>query len=258
MNSLNSQSSPWSSYKLEVEFNKMRTLSFLRVFLVFVAKPSHSKTGALNLMPTLSEVKRLMQRKPDRHEATVLFCDIRGFSSLFDEKDPMDAIDFANTVLEKLGLVVEACNGYLDKFTGDGFLAHFGVLEETSKKQHMLDACWCAIRMREELAKLNQTRHASSMRTVNIGVGIHSGKVASGVLSTNSRVEFTIMGSVVNTASRIETLTKEFMVDCLVTQKVYEFCRNDLEFKPMPKKPLKGVKHPPLTYWISPVNLFSY
>jgi class 3 adenylate cyclase len=70
--------------------------------------------------------KKLLFREPASGFATVLFCDIRGFTSLFDERDPMEALGFANTVLAVMGSIVEACGGTIDKFTGDGFLAHCG------------------------------------------------------------------------------------------------------------------------------------
>jgi class 3 adenylate cyclase len=166
----------------------------------------------------------------------------------------MEALLFANTVLSELGMVVEACGGVVDKFTGDGFLAHFGVLEEGGK--HSADACWCAVRMRESLTKLNFERHIGNQPVVTIGVGIHTGEIASGVITTTSKAEFTVLGGVVNTASRIESLTKHFTVDCLVSEDVYNVCKDEFTFQKMPVQPLRGIRSEQPTYWLLPTNIF--
>jgi class 3 adenylate cyclase len=203
--------------------------------------------------------KKLLFREPASGFATVLFCDIRGFTSLFDERDPMEALGFANTVLAVMGSIVEACGGTIDKFTGDGFLAHFGVLgreQEDVDAKFAEAACWCAIRIRECLTEINLTRHIREQPTVEVGIGIHSGVVASGVISTFSKSEFTVLGTTVNTASRIESLTKEFSVDCLVSDDLYKLCSEKFDFQPMPVRILRGLKASRLTYWLLPTNLF--
>lgn len=185
-----------------------------------------------------------------------MFCDIRGFTELFDQRDPIEAVQFANAVLGELGNVVEACGGTVDKFTGDGFLAHFGIL--TPAKNSALDACWCAIRMRDQLMTVNTSRYISDQPVVSIGIGIHHGTVATGVISTFTKSEFTVLGDVVNMAARIESLTKEFTVDCLVSEAVVNEIGSELMFQKMPFRPLKGIRSAQLTYWLLPTNLFSY
>lgn len=205
----------------------------------------------MNPMPSQ---RTLLARAPSRDVATVLFLDIRGFSHMFDEHDPMEVLHFANSVLSELGMVVEACGGVVDKFTGDGFLAHFGVLEKNTS--HIQDACWCAVRIRESVAKLNLQRYFADQPVVAVGMGIHTGVVASGVISTSVKSEFTVLGDVVNLAARIENLTKEFLVDCLVSQSVFEACKERMQFQKMPLRSLRGVKSSQPTYWLLPTNRF--
>jgi len=197
--------------------------------------------------------ENLLERPPRRYRATTLFCDIRGFSALFDQRDPMEALAFVNSVLGTLGQVVERCGGTIDKFTGDGFLAHFGVANESTT--HVEDACRCAILLREHLARLNVQRHAGDQRVVSIGIGIHSGDVAGGVVRASFKAEFSVFGTVVNTAARIEALTKDFGVDCLVSETIYAEVRDTFAFKEMPHRPLKGIRASQLTYWLLPTNL---
>lgn len=175
-------------------------------------------------MKPMPSQRTLLARAPSRDEATILFLDIRGFSHMFDEHDPMEVLHFANSVLSELGMVVEAC--------------------------------WCAVRIRESVAKLNLQRYFADQPVVAVGIGIHTGVFASGVISTSVKSEFTVLGDVVNLAARIENLTKEFLVDCLVSQAVYEACKERLQFQKMPLRALKGVKSNQSTYWLLPTNRF--
>lgn len=202
----------------------------------------------------MASLRELQKRPPSRGEATIMFLDIRGFSSLFDQHDPLEVLQFANTVLSELGMVVEASGGVVDKFTGDGFLAHFGILEKNNT--HVQDACWCAVRIRECVEKLNLNRYFNQEVVVAVGIGIHTGIVASGVITTSVKAEFTVLGDVVNLAARIEGLTKEFTVDCLVSEAVYKSCKEQFSFQKMPHRQIKGFKESQETYWLLPTNFF--
>ena len=196
-----------------------------------------------------------LSRFTGRFEASILFCDIRGFTSLFDNKDPLEALEFANSVLGELGAVVEACGGSIDKFTGDGFLAYFGGPHRDSN--HADEACWCAVRMRSTLTRLNSLRHTSEQLVVSTGVGIHSGSVAIGLIAAMQKTEYTILGSTVNTAARIEGLTKFFSVDCLISSATAEKLKHPFLLQLMPVKSLRGLEQSVPTYWLLPMNLWK-
>ena len=196
-----------------------------------------------------------MTEKAVRIECTILFCDIRGFTALFDQRDPLEAMVFANAVLGTLGAVVEHCHGSIDKFTGDGFLAHFGVTEQVDN--HAKNACECALRMRVALEKLNSTRYLALQPIVNIGIGINSGVVAAGTISTHGRQEFTVLGSVVNLAARIEGLTKYFGVDCLISTATQSGLNEAFLLQKMPERRLRGVEDSETTFWLLPMNQVS-
>ena len=181
-----------------------------------------------------------ISRFTGRFDATVLFCDIRGFTKLFDQRDPLEALEFANSVLGELGAVVEACGGTIDKFAGDGFLAYFGTHNSTTK--HADEACWCAIRMRNILVKINSFRYVTEQIIISTGIGIHSGQVAAGLISAFQKSEYTILGSSVNTAARVESLTKLFSVDCLISSSTVERLTHPFLIQKMPIKPLRGLQ----------------
>lgn len=185
-------------------------------------------------------------------DATVMFCDIRNFTVLFEEQNPKKAIDFANEVLAVLGNEVEHNGGTVDRFTGDGFLAHFGVTKPGMK--HADAACKSIIDLRSRLVKINSERYLNEEMVVNIGMGVHTGEVAVGEITTGKITQNTILGDTVNTASRIESLTKYFAVDALISETTRERLSNELKLQKMPLKKLKGKEQSVQTYWLLPIN----
>lgn len=184
--------------------------------------------------------------------ATVMFCDIRNFTVLFEKQDPIKAVAFANEVLAVLGKEVESCGGQVDRFTGDGFLAHFGVDEPLD--DHADSACRAVLGMRKRLRKINNARYLKEQNVLNLGVGIHSGELAVGEVTTGKITQRTILGDTVNTASRVEGLTKYFSVDALITESTKEQLTKDFKLQKMPLKKLKGKKRDVQTYWLLPMN----
>lgn len=188
----------------------------------------------------------------EKRVGTILFCDIRNFTNLFETEDPLKAVKFANTVLANLGEEVEKMGGTVDRFTGDGFLAHFGIADKV--ENHALNACRAAINMRNALMKINNRRYFDVEEVVTTGTGIHTGEIAIGEIKTAQINQKTVLGDVVNTASRIEKLTKYFSVDILTSQQCFEFVQEDFQFQKMPLKQLKGKKKEVTTYWLLPMN----
>lgn len=184
--------------------------------------------------------------------ATVLFCDIRNFVSLFENRDPIDAVRFANEVLAVLGNEIEKNGGVVDRFTGDGLLSHFGV--EKIQGNHADAACKAAISLRKVLVSINSKRYFEEEIMVNIGMGIHTGEVAFGEIITGNSSQSTILGNTVNIASRIEQLTKYFSVDALISESTSDLLETPFHLKKMPKKKIKGLKEVVETFWLLPTN----
>lgn len=184
--------------------------------------------------------------------ATVMFCDIRNFTILFEDESPIKAVSFANEVLAVLGEEVENNSGVVDRFTGDGFLAHFGV-DETDINHANL-ACRAALDMRKRLSRINSDRYLKQDKVLNIGMGLHTGEVAVGEITSGKITQRTILGDTVNTASRIETLTKFFSVDALLSESTKNLLSENLKLQKMPLKKLKGKERSVQTYWLLPMN----
>jgi len=185
-------------------------------------------------------------------EATVVFCDIRNFTALIEKQNPIEAVTFANDVLAELGNEIENNGGTVDRFTGDGFMAHFGVDDEVP--DHPIAACKAVLDLRKRLVSINSERYMREELVVNAGMGVHTGEVAVGNITTGRSTQLTILGDTVNTASRIEELTKFFAVDALFSETTRMRLNDRFSFRKMPLKELKGKNRKVQTYWLLPTN----
>jgi len=187
-----------------------------------------------------------------RIQATVLMCDMRGFTTLVDALDAVDAMKLATSVMSTLGRVVEQCGGVIDKFMGDGLLAHFGV--EPDGCDRVLEACNAALRIKESEAEINALRFSDSLPVISMGIGICTGPVAVGLIKTNNRNELSIFGDTVNMASRIENLTRLFQVDILLCPTTAQLVSSCFKTKPMAPAKLRGKPGDYVSHWLLPFN----
>ena len=143
----------------------------------------------------------------DRREVTILFADVRGFTSL-SEHLPVDRIlALLNEHLGRMAEVLFAHGGTLDKYMGDGIMAYFGAPEP--QDDHAARAVACALAMQAALADANAARRAGGGTVLAMGVGVHTGAVVMGDVGSPEHRDFTLIGDAVNVAARIEQLTKE-------------------------------------------------
>jgi adenylate cyclase len=153
-----------------------------------------------------------------RRTAAVMFCDIRGFTTLSETWPEEDLVRFLNEHLEAMEAAVQAEGGMINKFLGDGFLALFGAPLDDPAPAHA--AVRAAHRILAINAELNGRRANRGDPELRIGVGIHTGSVIAGNIGSSSRAEYTVIGDTVNLASRVEGLTKRLGVDVVVTEAV--------------------------------------
>jgi adenylate cyclase len=169
------------------------------------------------LPPTL--VDRVMHEgtgvlAPAQREVTILFSDIRGFTTLSENQPPQKVLALLDSYLGLMSQVVRAHGGMVNKFLGDGMLACWGV--PTPSSTHAADAMRAALEMRRRLEEFNAARAPES--PLRMGIGLHTGVVAAGMLGGSEQSEYTVIGDAVNLASRIEGLTKGLGVDILVSE----------------------------------------
>ncbi|TQV71010.1 HAMP domain-containing protein [Aliikangiella marina] len=143
-------------------------------------------------------------------EMTVLFCDIRGFTTLSESMTPQANFNFINRYLSQIAPVINKHGGIIDKYMGDGIMALFPNRAD--------DAVKAAIEMLASLDKYNEKLRQKKLPIVEIGMGIHYGKMMLGTVGTTQRMDATVVSDTVNAAARVEALTKAFATKILITE----------------------------------------
>jgi adenylate cyclase len=172
---------------------------------------------------------------------TVMFVDIRSFTTLSAAVSPRRVVEILNKFLRVMVQVVEERHGgMVNKFLGDGFLALFGV--GGSLKAHADAAVAAALEMLHSLPRLNRELALGGEATLAIGIGIDTGPAIVGSIGSPNRLEYTAIGSTVNFASRVQGLTKELGTQLLVTESTRNRLNAGVAFKDYPPQTIRGVE----------------
>ncbi len=151
-------------------------------------------------------------------EMTILFADIRSFTTLSEQMTPQDSFRFINAYLSRVGPIIRAHNGFIDKYIGDAIMALF--------PNSVDDALQAAIKMLETVAEYNKTRQRPGRRPIAIGIGLHKGPVTLGVVGESKRMEHTVISDSVNLAARLEGLTKLYGASIIISRETLEKSAN--------------------------------
>ncbi len=144
---------------------------------------------------------------------TIVFADIRGFTTLSETMTPQDNFKFINGYLSKMEPIIDKYNGFIDKYIGDAIMALFPTCAD--------DAVQAAIAMLKKLVDYNQGRQRAGYQLINIGIGIHTGPLMLGTVGGQNRMDGTVISDAVNLASRVEGLTKIYGTPLLITEQTY-------------------------------------
>ena len=155
--------------------------------------------------------------KPQRITATVLFTDLKGFSTISEGMDPPSLLSWINEYMTGIARHVDGHNGMVNAYVGDAIMAVFGApvarTREEDIDQDAIHAVECALAMRRELKQLNAGWAARGMPTCAMRVGIFTGPLVAGSIGSAERLEFTVLGDTTNTAARLESAGKEVETD---------------------------------------------
>jgi adenylate cyclase len=188
------------------------------VRLACQARPTRDIAIARLLSPQASV--RDVHTRTGRHsgqemEIAVLFSDIRSFTKFSEKKLPYDVVFVLNRYFAEMGEAIESAGGRLDKFIGDGVMALFGI--DGNIEQACRQALLAARAMTRNLEKLNRSLASEIGEPLRLGIGIHTGTVIVGEMGHGNATHLTAIGDTVNTASRLESMNKEFSSQLVVS-----------------------------------------
>ncbi len=157
-------------------------------------------------------------------ELTILFCDIRGFTTIAESQQACETFEWLNAFFTQMNDCITSHGGFIDKYLGDAIMAVFD-----KPNSHAMDAIEAAVAMQETLQDFNASRHKYNLEyPVNIGTGINTGIGMIGTLGSDRRMDSTVIGDVVNTASRLENLTKIYGCQIIVSENAIVHAREFL------------------------------
>jgi len=199
---------------------------------------------------------------PTYHSVSVLFCDIRNFTAISEGAKPEDIAYFLNQhFFSPMGEIAYRCGGLVDKHMGDSLMVVFGALSPHPRDAG--NAVRSALAMQKKAADIDQSLPARGPFRLNVGIGISTGKVYSGVLGSLRKKEFTSIGTPVNIAARLEQLaapgeilTSQSTIDALLaSEKSGESSLKTMGINPLPRTRIKGIQKPIPVFKISKLEL---
>ncbi|MEB3829664.1 GAF domain-containing protein [Phormidium sp. CCY1219] len=181
-----------------------------------------------------------------RKEVSVLFSDIRSYTTLTEGMQAEEVVAMLNEYFESMVDAVFKYKGTLDKYIGDAIMAVFG--SPLPLKDHAWCAVQTAVEMRKRLIEFNNIREAEGKQTIKIGIGIHSDEVVSGNIGSSKRMELTSIGDGVNLGSRLEGTSKMYGTDIVISEKTYLPCADKIYVRELDYITVKGKSEPVKIY----------
>jgi adenylate cyclase len=180
---------------------------------------------------------------------TVLFTDIRGFTTISETMSAQELVALLNEYFTEMVAIVIEENGVVDKYIGDAIMAVFGA--PVPSADDAKNAVRAAVRMRAALVKLNERLKAKGKPELATGIGLHTGVVVAGNIGSEARMEYTVIGDTVNVASRLEGTTKDLNVGILVSEDTKAQLDDSFVTRPLTKVTVKGRAQPVMTYEVT-------
>ena len=158
----------------------------------------------------MDDIRKVEVGQQVERKMTILFADIRNFTSLSESMSPQENFNFLNSYLIHMEPVITAHGGFIDKYVGDAIMALFPDSPDAALR--------CALAMLERLEEYNHGRNRAGYRPIKVGIGINTGIVILGTIGGAARMDGTVIGDAVNLAARLERLTKEYRVPILISE----------------------------------------
>ncbi|MCK9492494.1 MAG: adenylate/guanylate cyclase domain-containing protein [Sulfurimonas sp.] len=185
-------------------------------------------------------------------ELSILFSDIRGFTSISESMSPVSLITLLNRYFTPMTKAVLDNGGMLDKYIGDAVMAFYNAPVDV--ENHADAACFSALEMIEKLDLLNAELVQEGMNAIKIGIGINTAEVVVGNMGSDTRFNYTVIGDGVNLASRVEGLTKNYGVNILITEFTKDKLKTEFVCREIESVQVKGKDEAVLLYELMPNN----
>ncbi len=179
-----------------------------------------------------------------RRSITVLFSDLRGFTTLTETADAVALVTQLNQYFQRMVRIVFRNAGTLDKFIGDGLMAHWGSIVSAGERADAAHAVRAALEMREALRDLNTEWKERGLPELAFGIGINSGEAIVGNLGCEEKMEVSVIGDPVNLSARLEGATKQFRVDLLIGEPVVQLLGDTFLLRTVDLLRVKGRARP--------------
>lgn len=189
-------------------------------------------------------VKEGIKLGGEKRNLTVLFCDIRNFTSITERMDPVDVLIMLNECLTLLSGIIDDFEGVIDKYEGDKIMTLFGA--PLDSPNHSLQAVLCALEMQKSLSIWNDHREKSGFCKLEVGIGIHSGEAVAGNVGAENHLSYTVLGHFVNVAARL--CDAAVGGEILITQETLAPSTEYVEYQENPPRHFKGITDPVITF----------
>jgi len=233
-------------YDLTIEVNQNDELGQLAQRFNAMAKGLAERAKVRSLLgkvvsPAIAEqlLNKGVELGGEEREVTILFSDIRNFTSLCETHNAKEMLKLLNQLLTRLSKIIDVHHGVIDKYIGDAVMALFGVpIKDDLQAQNTVLA---ALAMQQELVAINQELIVNNFVEIGLGIGINTAQVIAGNMGSSTRLNYTVIGDGVNVSSRLEGLTKYYGVSILVSEATKLQCK-DILFQEIDTMRVKGKK----------------
>lgn len=194
----------------------------------------------------LSNPEEYLKLGGRRYEATVLFSDIRGFTTISERLSPEELGLLLNHYMTPMTNLVFETGGTLDKYIGDAVMAFWGA--PIQQADHAVRGCRTALRMMEKVAELNGGFERDGLPTIAIGIGLSTGPMTIGNMGSDDFFAYTALGDKVNLGARLEGQTKDYGVDIIISEECYEEVKGEMSCRELGAIRVKGKNEPVRIY----------
>jgi len=202
------------------------------------AVKAFSKYVSKEVVKEIMESSKEIKLGGDKKEITILFADIRNFTSISESLEPQKVVKLLNIYLSRMSKVILDNQGLIDKYIGDAIMAFWGAPMENKDSAYL--ACKSALEMKKQLEIVMEELKANNIPSFKIGIGINTGFATVGNIGSEHRLDYTAIGDTVNLASRIESLTKYYGVTIIISENTYNEIKNKFTCRRIDLVKVKG------------------